>query len=885
MEVPSALYSGFLAFPDIYIAANLAPISEEANVQLDEDHHILTPDATQDKKDPIDNEPARPRKRAKLTYSCAPCGKSYTESRSLARHKHTSDHRRHAGLAPLARIPCAYSSCSKSFTREHDRRRHEEEKHNGRRRPSAAHGDSSHISSQSDREDLSKSPVKAGKQETVFFDDDASQTWTGWDNLAPQVEGVPGPADRTCIPVGKVKLGMAGSPQRSTNDTSTSTAPRPSTSPGDCSVTNYRDIQSWYHDDSDSEDETERDELMEPRPDTQLSQKTTKSSAADSAIDLSDDQPHEPKRPSITTIDYRSERSDVSSSSSSVNNEQMERKIVPQRPEPPSRPKTSVIQKPGKITTVSTTTPTLCVFCDIPLSGDEGTLMIHLRQHLDALRGRQPHMCQPCDTGFVHRADLDKHQNSVKLHAHCGFQFDHLRPCTGHHPPSETIPDALFTDRDSFRLCEQLRHWEFWQLRLYIEEIKRLTIKRNCETGTTYSIEALFKKSRESMSSFAISVNTYGSAPCDRVAGGQLDIGGLKHRMKMMSLKSSTTARRLPQMLRSTSNLNKALFSAVTSGDQPEVKVKVLVALGADPNTVIGDQSILSAAAKCADVETVKALIQLGASVHTSERKYGSPLSSAAHANKPDICETLIAAGASPTQAGGKYGSPLSAAAAAGHLATAALLLDHGAYLEQEAGECFTALSNAAARGNIEMLLFLLERGANGNHFGGDEGSPLGFAVWYGHIKTAQVLISEGVDVNPPPTKHGSVLSAAILELVRREGCLKSTVDMVALLLEAGADVNLPELGLYNPLTLAAAHADLKVMPGVVSMLLANGADAKGNGTKSKALQLAKKARQTWKHKESFMAISASCDEIEVKIENCYEVTRPLKQAGATDDT
>ncbi|KAK0928292.1 hypothetical protein LTR29_017414 [Friedmanniomyces endolithicus] len=887
MEIPSALYSGFLAFPDTYIAANLAPISEEVTAQLDGDHPILAQDASQDRTNPVDTEPARPRKRAKLTFSCPPCGKSYTESRSLARHKHTSDHRRHAGLAPLARIPCAYSSCSKSFTREHDRRRHEEEKHNGRRRPSAAHGDSSHLSSQVDREGFSNFPVVEGKQETFLFDDDTSQIWIGWDDLAPQTRVELCPAYQTCKAMGRGELATvsAGPPRRSANATSTNNAPRSSRSPGECSVTDYRDNQSWFHDDTESEDETEHDENMEPRPDTQLSQKTTKSSGADSAIDLSDDQPHEPKRPSITTIDYRSERSDVSSSGSSVDNGQMERTVAAQRPEPQSRPKTSVIQRPGKITTVSTPTPTLCVFCDVPLSGDESKLMTHLRQHLDALRGSQPHVCHTCHTGFVHRADLDKHENSVKLHAHCGFQFDHLRPCTGHHPPPEIVPDALFTDRDSFRLCEQLRHWEFWQLRLYIEEIKRFTMKRNCETGTTYSIEALFKKSRESMSSFAISVNTYGSAPCDRGAGGQLDIGGLKHRMKMMSLKSSTTARRLPQMLRSTSNLNKALFSAVTSGDQPEVKVKVLVTLGADPNVVIGDQSILSAAAQYADVETVTALIQSGASVHTPERKFGSPLASAAHANKPDTCKALIAAGANVTQTGGKYGCPLSAAAAGGHIAIAALLLSHGADLEQEAGECFSTLSNAAARGNIEMVRFLLERRANGNHFGGDVGSPLGFAVWYGHIKTAQVLISDGVDVNPPPTKHGSILSAAILELERREGSLDSTVDMVSLLLETGAHVNQPDLGLHNPLTLAAAHAHLKVMPGVVSLLLAHGADPQGGGSRSKALQLAKKARQVWKHKEAFMAVSASCDEIEAKIENCYEVIRLLKKAGGTDDT
>ncbi|TKA81084.1 hypothetical protein B0A55_02545 [Friedmanniomyces simplex] len=882
MEVPGALYAGFLAFPDAYIAYNLAPINEEVLRQQHDDPEFAL-DESEDRKEPTDSDTARPSKRPKLNFSCAPCGKSYTEKRSLARHKHTDLHHRHAGLAPLAKVRCAYLSCPKSFTRDSDRRRHEGEAHNGIRRP-APHNDNSHPGSQLDHESGPDFPGVEWKQETFFFEDDASSTWTGWEELAPQMEVMPGPANwkGTTTEQAEPALTSAVCPRRVDDATFTRNVQKLLESPGEqsmsASMTDYRESQSWYRDDSDTEDEHEQNEPMEPRPETQLSQKTTKSSAADSAIDLSDDQPHEPKKPSIRTFDYRSEQPNESSTSSSVDSE---RAAVPQRPGLPQRPKTSVIQNPGKTTTLPAPAPSLCVFCDVPFSGDEDNLMTHLRQHLDALRGRQPHVCRACNTGFVHKADLDKHENSVKLHAHCGFQFDHLRPCTGHHPPSEVVPDVLFTDRDSFRLCEQLRQWEFWQLRLYIEEIKRLVAKRNCETSTTYSIEALFKKSRESTSSFAISVNTYGSAPCDRAAGGQLDIGGLKHRMKMMSLKSSTmqvrhTARKIPQLLRSSSGHNKTLYNAVTSGDQPQVKV--LVQLGADPNAVIGNQSILSAAAQWADVETVKVLIQMGASVHTAERKFGSPLASAAHAGKADICEALIAAGANVLQAGGKYGCPLSAAAASDHITTASLLLDHGADLEQQGGECFCPLSSAAAHGKIDMVRFLLECGANGNHFGGGEGSPLGFAVWNGHAKTARTLINSGVDVDAPSLKHGTILNAAMLKVVKREGA----VETVQLMLEAGANVN--QHGLHNPLSTAAEHADLEVMPRVVSLLLAYGADPHINGSRSKALQLAKSVRQKWMDRKPFMAVSGSCDEIDDIIGHCYEVIRLLKEAGATDE-
>lgn len=234
------------------------------------------------------------------------------------------------------------------------------------------------------------------------------------------------------------------------------------------SLAGYRETQSWFDDGSDTEEDAGKEQdddgdrnmdAMEPRPETQLSVKTTKS-AADSAIDLSDDQPHEPKRPSITTFDYREDKA-VSEHATdrppSADKEAIQEPVV----QLPS--KVSVIYKPGRSMMVPIRTPTLCVFCDEPFPGDEAALMEHLRQHLDDLRGKRPHQCEACNVGFVTKADLDKHLWSAGNLAHCGFRFDHLQPCTGHHPSPKGHPDPAFTDHDSFRLCEQLRHWEIWQ--------------------------------------------------------------------------------------------------------------------------------------------------------------------------------------------------------------------------------------------------------------------------------------------------------------------------------------------------------------------------------------------------------------------------------------
>ncbi|KAK5722682.1 hypothetical protein LTR15_005914 [Elasticomyces elasticus] len=857
----NSLCSGFLPFPDTYISSNLAPINEESVAPR---HEHATP--SQSARQSTDNNTsAPPRKRVKLNHACALCGTSYTEKRALARHQHSDQHRGNIGLPPLEKYHCLYPSCSRSFSRNHDRQRHEDEVHKDRKRASTTRIPSPPSAQPSTPSRLDLAAVEGVSEVTSFFNDAASTTSDGWSGLAPQVEVFPGPATRQV-------LASEQQTQRTANMAWTSNieAASRSQSPGSYSNNNstmeYRSSQSWFDEDSDTEDD-DRAAAMESRPDTQLSQKTAKSTAEDSAIDMSDDQPHEPKRPSITTYDYSSERPRPTDKQGS----QDDRAEVPATSFKPTLPvfaKQTIIQKNGKVITLSAAAPTHCVFCDLPLSSDKGILMSHLREHMDAIRGDPLHICHICNVGFVHKADLDKHKNSANFLSHCGFKFQHHQPCTGHHPP-EVVSNLAFTDRDSFRLCEQLRHWEFGQLRAYIETINQLVARSNCETGTTYSVEALVKKNRGSMSSYAISVNTYGSAPCDRDTNGQLDIGGLRHRLKMMSLKGSA---KLPQLLR-TASAPKALYNAATSGDLAQIRT--LVESGADPNAVFnGDQSILSAAAQWANIDTVNLLIELGASVHIPERKYGSPLASAAHAGKLDVCETLLIAGASVHQVGGKYGCPLGAAAASGNIAVANWLLDHGAKVKQQGGPYFYPLNTAATYGRVEMVNFLLENGADVNQTGGDQGSALGFAVWNGHANTARELIDHGADANASTPKYGSILTAAIVNVAIRD----ATIELIRLLLESGADAT--QQGSHTPLNAAAMTADVEGMSGVVKLLLEYDTDAHAAAD---ALQMARRVRQKLMDNLPFSSYSHS-ESVADKIGHCHEVIRLLKGEATTEE-
>ena len=118
----------------------------------------------------------------------------------------------------------------------------------------------------------------------------------------------------------------------------------------------------------------------------------------------------------------------------------------------------------------------------------------------------------------------------------------------------------------------------------------------------------------------------------------------------------------------------------------------------------------------------------------------------------------------------------------------------------------------AAALGRTERLQTLLDEDpARANAFGDDGFHPLGLACFFGHVDAARLLLERGADVNALSRNehiqtaaiHASAASEGKGELVRYE--------LVELVLEHGADPNLPQGGGFRAIDAARQNGDERV--------------------------------------------------------------------------
>ena len=115
----------------------------------------------------------------------------------------------------------------------------------------------------------------------------------------------------------------------------------------------------------------------------------------------------------------------------------------------------------------------------------------------------------------------------------------------------------------------------------------------------------------------------------------------------------------------------------------------------------------------------------------------------------------------------------------------------------------------AAALGRPERLQTLLDEDpTRANAFGDDGFHPLGLACFFGHVDAARLLLDRGADVNALSRNehiqtaaiHASAASEGKGELVRYE--------LVELVLEHGADPNLPQGGGFRAIDAARQNGD-----------------------------------------------------------------------------
>jgi ankyrin repeat protein len=200
-----------------------------------------------------------------------------------------------------------------------------------------------------------------------------------------------------------------------------------------------------------------------------------------------------------------------------------------------------------------------------------------------------------------------------------------------------------------------------------------------------------------------------------------------------------------------------------------------------------GAEISIHKAAEIGNIEAIKDHLEAGVNVNARDRYGQTPLDAAEQVDKNASPEIIAA-----------------------KKEIAKLLRENGAMTREELFAIGWKLTAAAGAGDIEVVKKHLAAGADVNIY-----FPLGAAALTGHIHIVELLIREGANVN----KHqnfGGAGSTALLNAASG-----GYVEIIAMLIDAGADVNGVNAPLWTPLHKAAQNGH-KV---VAEFLIANGAD------------------------------------------------------------
>jgi ankyrin repeat protein/acetyl esterase/lipase len=274
--------------------------------------------------------------------------------------------------------------------------------------------------------------------------------------------------------------------------------------------------------------------------------------------------------------------------------------------------------------------------------------------------------------------------------------------------------------------------------------------------------------------------------------------------------------------------------------------VELLLSAGADPNTSLpGGETALMTAARTGCLGPVKLLISHGADVNAQEHEDQTALMWAAADGRVEVVDALIGAGADVSTRLRSGFTPLFFAVREGRTAVTRRLLDAGCDVNE--------VMRTRQRSKFGRAMLRL--------------TPLLMAVENGHFELAEVLLRLGADPNAPPAGYTALHAITwVRKPIRGDGDPPprgsgnySSLDMVRILVAAGADVNArfergkSELGRFTytgstPFLLAARSSDLPLtklfvelgadphLPNAVGstpLLAAAGVGALGDGDES----------------------------------------------------
>ncbi|KAL7910598.1 ankyrin repeat-containing domain protein [Trichoderma velutinum] len=273
-------------------------------------------------------------------------------------------------------------------------------------------------------------------------------------------------------------------------------------------------------------------------------------------------------------------------------------------------------------------------------------------------------------------------------------------------------------------------------------------------------------------------------------------------------------------------------------------------------------------------VTTVRLLLQnFGANPNATGEEYGTALTAAAFDGIMEMVQLLLDAGADINDANGWA---LQTAAAEGHYEIVQELINRGAEVNactQNANfAAGTALQGACESSKSDIVSLLLEKGANPNLGLGTDSPPILAACQRGEAHILEMLVNAKADVDV----FGGYDSST--PLINAAAYLPK--ESLQVLLNAGANINLPDNDGDTALIVAAARGDVEA----VTFLLDNGADIMHSSKRDmNALQTAFAATQQSEDEDQDGFVGSSNEQwqcLEVLVNRVTVLLDALKKAA-----
>ena len=225
-----------------------------------------------------------------------------------------------------------------------------------------------------------------------------------------------------------------------------------------------------------------------------------------------------------------------------------------------------------------------------------------------------------------------------------------------------------------------------------------------------------------------------------------------------------------------------ALHSAATEGHSDMVQVLIDAGADIEAKDDMGCSALLKAAASCKDkLSIVKMLVEAGASVRVINDNEDSCLTLAAQHGHTETVRYLVGLPEVDIEARNAHARPLFLASENGNTAIVKTLVKAGAKVCVTDNEGRTCLDIAAGNGHTKTVRYLAGlqevdvKNVHHQHF-----TALHRAVSKGHVDVVQVLIDAGADVEAKDRMGRSPLHWA---------CEEGRLAIVKMLVKAGAEV------------------------------------------------------------------------------------------------